>query len=233
MPLIGSLAACPDLRVLFGMGTPGGLTDGQLLERFASHRDEAGEMAFAALLDRHGPMVLRTCASLLRDPNDAEDAFQATFLVGLTHDQAAQRLGWPVGTVRSRLSRGRDRLRRRLDERGAAPAVAPLMLASACRAGAAIRPSLAVATARKPYVDGDGGSRDGPGGHRPDERSVEDHDAGEAGGPLAPEQTLVVFEPETRWRGLIALFLPAPAAARRLRHQNHPERPTCADIFSS
>ncbi len=46
------------------------------------------------------------------------------YLEGLTHDQAAARLNWPVGTVRSRLSRGRDRLRGRLTRRGVtAPAV--------------------------------------------------------------------------------------------------------------
>jgi RNA polymerase sigma factor (sigma-70 family) len=56
----------------------GGLTDGQLLERFARQRDEA---AFETLLWRHGLMVLRTCQRVLRCPQDAEDAFQATFLV--------------------------------------------------------------------------------------------------------------------------------------------------------
>jgi RNA polymerase sigma factor (sigma-70 family) len=52
--------------------------DRQLLERFAAHQDEA---AFAALLKRHGPMVLRMCQSVLHSLHDAEDAFQATFLV--------------------------------------------------------------------------------------------------------------------------------------------------------
>src|SRR5215472_5746075 len=52
--------------------------DSQLLERFATLRDEA---AFAALLKRHGPMVLGVCRSVLRDLHDAEDAFQAAFLL--------------------------------------------------------------------------------------------------------------------------------------------------------
>jgi hypothetical protein len=56
----------------------GGLTDGQLLECFVTRRDE---VAFEALVRRHGPMVLGLCRRLLRNPQDAEDAFQATFLV--------------------------------------------------------------------------------------------------------------------------------------------------------
>jgi RNA polymerase sigma factor (sigma-70 family) len=54
------------------------LTDRQLLERFAARRDEE---AFAQLVRRHGPLVLRVCRQMLRHQQDAEDAFQATFLV--------------------------------------------------------------------------------------------------------------------------------------------------------
>jgi RNA polymerase sigma factor (sigma-70 family) len=202
-------AVVRQLTTLFNVGVAGGLTDGQLLERFASRSGEAAELAFAALVERHGPLVLRVCRSVLRDEHEALDAFQATFLVlvnkagslwvcdslapwlhavayrvalcarstaarrhrldrrhaqevaittteadggatelgavlheeierlpdryrvaivlcdleGRSHDEAARHLGWPVGTVKSRQARGRDRLRGRLVRRGLAPSI--------------------------------------------------------------------------------------------------------------
>ncbi len=66
------------IGTLFRLGSAAGLSDSQLLGRFISEQDEA---AFAALVGRHGPMVLAVCRQLVKDSHDAEDAFQATFLV--------------------------------------------------------------------------------------------------------------------------------------------------------
>src|SRR5947209_1863557 len=207
------------------------LADGQLLERFLGARDEE---AFAALVRRHGPMVLGACRRILRNEADAEDAFQATFLVlvkkahsimprhlvgnwlygvacnaarkartaaarrgererrvremnreeappadttediqtlldeelerlpdeyrvaivlceleGKTHKEAAQRLGWPVGTLSGRLSRARRLLAERLARRGVAlPCVGLAALLSSARAPASVPAALAASTVR-------------------------------------------------------------------------------------
>lgn len=71
-------SAITGIRRLVGAPDTGDLTDGQLLERFAARRDE---VAFAILVRRHGAMVLGTCRSVLGHHHDAEDAFQAAFLV--------------------------------------------------------------------------------------------------------------------------------------------------------
>ena len=228
MAIKGCGAVFRQVRDLFEGGAVGGRSDGELLERFLDREGAASESAFAALVERHGGMVLRTCRSVLRDAHAAEDAFQATFLVlarrarglhgresigpwlhqvarrtalcaraassrrdrherraagravlevaerppddgdailnevdrlpegyrlavllcdleGLTSDEAARRLGWPVGTVRSRLARGRDRLRDRLTKRGLAPST---MVPALGKPFGAVPTALAGSTAR-------------------------------------------------------------------------------------
>jgi RNA polymerase sigma factor (sigma-70 family) len=202
-------AVLRQIHTLFTAGSSHGLSDQQLLERFVARRDAVAELAFATLVERHGAMVLGVCRRILADSHDAEDAFQATFLVlvrqarsirvdgslgrwlygvatrvsaharanarrrqarerlgrslvdvesrdtstvatvqadiqkilaeeldrlpdrfkapivlcdleGTTHEDAARFLGCPVGTIKSRLSRARARLRRGLIRRGLA-----------------------------------------------------------------------------------------------------------------
>jgi RNA polymerase sigma factor (sigma-70 family) len=205
--------------------------DSHLLNRFVALHDEA---AFAALVGRYGPMVLGVCQRILRDEHDAEDAFQATFLVlarkagslrlpgslgpwlygvayrtarkakalagarrakerqvvdvvaverpadeswselravldeeinrlparyrtpvvlcylqGKTNEEAARLLGCPKGTVLSRLSRARARLRSRLGRRGVALSAGMLAAGlSQATAPAALAPSLVAAASR-------------------------------------------------------------------------------------
>ena len=57
MKIIRDGAALRQLSTLFNEGVTGAVTDGQLLERFATRRGEASERAFAALVERHGPVV--------------------------------------------------------------------------------------------------------------------------------------------------------------------------------
>src|SRR5271170_7486681 len=78
-----------NIQRLFEDGTVVGTGEGQLLDRFVTHRDEA---AFEAIMRSHGPMVLGVCRRVLHDPHDAEDAFQATFLI----------LARKAGTIRDR-----------------------------------------------------------------------------------------------------------------------------------
>jgi RNA polymerase sigma factor (sigma-70 family) len=69
------------IALLWDLGTFAGLTDAQLLARFADRHEAGAELAFELLLERHGSMVLRVCRGVLGDEHAAEDAFQATFLV--------------------------------------------------------------------------------------------------------------------------------------------------------
>jgi RNA polymerase sigma factor (sigma-70 family) len=217
------------VRRLVGGQSSSALTDSQLLEAFVLYRDEA---SFEVLVWRHATMVLRLCQRILRDVHEAEDAFQAAFLVfarkagtigkhesvaswlwkvayrialrlrarrakggnletsldelpardcadevlwrdlrgvldeeiarlpekyrapfvlchleGQTNEEAAEQLGCPRGTILSRLSRGRERLRARLLRRGVALSVGWLAVVSSQHCSAVPR-ALASSTIR-------------------------------------------------------------------------------------
>lgn len=198
------------------------MSDAELLECYVERHDDG---AFDALMRRHGPMVLGVCRAVLRSDADAEDAFQATFLVlarkagsirrreglgswlhgvayrvaqkaraatarrraveakaappaaasaddlswgevrallhaelaglpehfrgplvlcyleELTHEEAARRLGWTQATVKGRLQRGRELLRRRLERRGLGLSAALAAVSLTGQAGAAALPA--------------------------------------------------------------------------------------------
>lgn len=230
-----------NIRRLAGVPQARALDDRQLLERFAA----GDEAAFTVLVDRYGGLVMGVCRRVLRHIQDAEDAFQATFLVlarkadkvawqvsvanwlhgvayrvsvrirsekarrlaregqslgmengqctlpgtdknvhptqdltwsdlkpvldeeldrlpaklrvplilccleGKTRDEAAQQLGWSLGSVKGRLERGRELLRRRLARRGLAlSAVLSATLLAAPASKAAVPITLGLATVR-------------------------------------------------------------------------------------
>jgi RNA polymerase sigma factor (sigma-70 family) len=95
------------------------LSDAQLLQRFAADREET---AFAALVERHGRLVLGVCRQVLRHEQDAEDAFQATFLV-LARQAASIHRSEAVGSwlyrvaYRIAVKAGVDMAKRRARER--------------------------------------------------------------------------------------------------------------------
>ena len=92
------------LNTLFHCGAAGQLSDAELLEQFVAGRDEASEAAFAALVERHGVMVLGVCRRVLGNHDEAEDAFQATFLVlakkAATIARREQLASWLHGVAR-------------------------------------------------------------------------------------------------------------------------------------
>jgi RNA polymerase sigma factor (sigma-70 family) len=94
------------------------LTDGQLLERFLSRQETA---ALEALVQRHAPMVWRVCRHVLHDDHDAEDAFQATFLVlvrkAASIRPAAKVVNWLYGVAHQTARKLRSmRAKRRVRE---------------------------------------------------------------------------------------------------------------------
>lgn len=104
---------------LVSSGKADELTDPELLDCFAAQQDEA---AFAVLMRRHGPMVLAVCRRVLGNANDAEDAFQATFLILIRKAGSLsrpERLGnWLYGVAyRTALDARAHRSRRQARER--------------------------------------------------------------------------------------------------------------------
>jgi RNA polymerase sigma factor (sigma-70 family) len=119
MERISTNASWKNFRTLFQAGALCVLTDRELLERFlARDGDEANaEAAFEALVNRHGPMVRRLCRSLTNESHDADDAFQATFLVlarcaGSIRDHEAV-ASWLCGVVGRVAARARAEASRR------------------------------------------------------------------------------------------------------------------------
>ncbi|QEH34403.1 ECF RNA polymerase sigma factor SigE [Aquisphaera giovannonii] len=111
----GSPSLARELEAIFRGAATAGTSEGQLIDRFVDRGDEA---AFAAILTRHGPMVLGVCRRILGPGGDAEDAFQATFLVLLRRARTLRRseplgpwlhgVAWRVATRSRADGRRRD-----------------------------------------------------------------------------------------------------------------------------
>src|SRR3954451_21425306 len=126
-----------DMGALFDAGSMTGLTDRDLIERLSGPRAAAAEAAFEVLVTRHGPMVLRVCRNVLGDLDDAQDAFQATFIVLVKQRGAIRKLdsvgSWLYGVAARVAARARvDAARRRkAEERGIRLAPGSVMAAGA------------------------------------------------------------------------------------------------------
>jgi RNA polymerase sigma factor (sigma-70 family) len=119
------------------------LSDADLLERFRRHREEA---AFTLLVQRHGPMVLSVCRRILGDVHEAEDAFQATFLV-LVRNAAAIRqqqslAAWLHGVASRIAHKARMRSARQREQQREAVAATVCDDPSATLAAAELRAAL-------------------------------------------------------------------------------------------
>src|SRR5262245_42522319 len=119
-----SMTAAPVGRVLVRLLDPGDAPDTTLLARFVQDRDQ---LAFAALVHRHGPMVLGVCRRIAGDAHLADDAFQATFLVlarkSLLVRPAGGLAGWLHGVARRAALEARTMARRRAARETLMPAL--------------------------------------------------------------------------------------------------------------
>jgi len=101
-----------EFQHLIDPGTVAGLRERDVLARFVEDRDP---IAFKAIVTRHGPMVLSVCRQMLRDANDVDDAFQATFVILIKKAGSLRqpdRLGpWLYGVAYRVASRARNRRR--------------------------------------------------------------------------------------------------------------------------
>ena len=115
--------ALKHLETVFTAGAVGSLPDGLILERFLAGRGNAeSSSAFAALVERHGPMVLGVCHDVLRHYQDAEDAAQATFLTLAKQGRSIRRVeslaSWLYGVALRVSARAKvEAARRRVVER--------------------------------------------------------------------------------------------------------------------
>jgi RNA polymerase sigma factor (sigma-70 family) len=115
--------ALKQIWALYALGPLGGLTDARLIERFLDRAGPDAEDAFAVLVQRHGPMVLAVCRRMLPGSADAEDAFQAVFLVLARRAGSIRRVeglkSWLYGVaVRTAKEARRRAARRRAREGG-------------------------------------------------------------------------------------------------------------------
>ena len=109
---------------LYDGSSVAGLSDRQLLERFTAQPGAPAEAAFAALVLRHGPMVLGVCTELLGDRHHADDAFQAVFLIlaqkahSIRDPELLSHWIYGVALRTSRCARARHARRRKHEEVG-------------------------------------------------------------------------------------------------------------------
>jgi DNA-directed RNA polymerase specialized sigma24 family protein len=114
MPAVHPAVLLQHIRRLAGGPSAGELSDRDLLRLYTTRRDEG---AFAALVQRHGPMVWHVCCRLLRQEQDAEDVYQATFLVlarkaaGICWQESIA--GWLYGVATRLALKTRSRVARR------------------------------------------------------------------------------------------------------------------------